>query len=102
MLSWTFVSKFMSENTALSKYQFLLQFKFMDQKDKNIITTTSFNVQSPNNQAYSFSPALQFTKKQIPKQLPYYHPAPPLISRKRGNSNNFFCILRGKFYYFCY
>lgn len=52
----------MSENTALSKYQFLLQFKFMDQEDKNIITTTSFNVQSPNNQAYSFSPALQFTK----------------------------------------
>lgn len=45
ILSWTFVSK----NTALSKHQLLLQFQFIDQKDKNIIIIISFNVQSPNN-----------------------------------------------------
>lgn len=48
-------------------------------KNKNIIATISFNFQSPNNQAYSFSPALHFTK--TPNLLPHYQPAPPFISR---------------------
>lgn len=62
----------------------MLQFQFMDQKDKNIIPMISFIVQSPNKQAYTFSPALQFTKKQILNQLPHYHPASPLNFKRKG------------------